>query len=273
MVAIIPAGRTGRPALYRYQPFMLDRLRTVIVDNRLYFSNPASFNDPWDCKPYFDLDLTDDAAVADCIEFFVRSDLRNTSLSDEERKRREHVIRTDRAFLEYCVRQMNGIHRAIDERYRVYCMAGSPYTPLMWAHYAASHTGVCLEFAVQGGPFGTALPVQYRLDYPPLRLGSKPDGLIVLLAKSEDWSYEDEHRMIAEERAVASTAPGVLRTDSNLLEFPKECLRAVFVGCQMPQNHIDQVADLMREGAPHAKLKQMQRRPDRYALMDAQLVL
>jgi len=63
------AGEAGITSLYHYQDFDpansvdSDRLVDVLDNNRMFCSDPRSFNDPWDCKPYFDLDALDDPAI------------------------------------------------------------------------------------------------------------------------------------------------------------------------------------------------------------------
>src|SRR5688500_13209754 len=74
MTVFVAAGDTGMPYLYHYQRFNVDHLRTVIVDKRLHFARPSTFNDPWDCKPCFNIDLSDEASVAGHIEYFQRVD-------------------------------------------------------------------------------------------------------------------------------------------------------------------------------------------------------
>jgi hypothetical protein len=41
--------------LYHYQRFNPDWIRQILFDRKIYFSNPANFNDPWDCRPYFNI--------------------------------------------------------------------------------------------------------------------------------------------------------------------------------------------------------------------------
>ena len=38
------------------------------------------------------------------------------------------------------------MYAALCRQYRIYCLTENPASPLMWGHYAASHTGICLEF-------------------------------------------------------------------------------------------------------------------------------
>ena len=53
---LITAAEAERPYLPN-QPFNPHRLRQVLCDRHLHFSNPADFNDPWDCRPWFDLSV------------------------------------------------------------------------------------------------------------------------------------------------------------------------------------------------------------------------
>jgi hypothetical protein len=38
---------------YHYQPFNRLHLETLLRDKKLFFSDPCTFNDPWDCRPRF----------------------------------------------------------------------------------------------------------------------------------------------------------------------------------------------------------------------------
>lgn len=46
------ASSEGHRVLYHWEKFCEERLSALIRDNRIYCTNPASFNDPWDCKPH-----------------------------------------------------------------------------------------------------------------------------------------------------------------------------------------------------------------------------
>src|SRR5260370_20842940 len=39
--------------LFHYQQFNAHWLRTRLLEDKIWFSNPAAFNDPWDCRPFF----------------------------------------------------------------------------------------------------------------------------------------------------------------------------------------------------------------------------
>lgn len=265
------AADVGLPYLYHYQPFNLDRLRPIIVDSKLYFSRPSAFNDPWDCKPCFHFDVADSEQVSAHADFFERSDrARNTHLSEYELLARARRLREDLPFLEACVHQMYGIHSTIDQQYRVYCLAGSPIVPLMWSHYSASHTGVCLKFS-NDDFFGSAFQVKYLDRYPTLSLLTEgAAALEPLVTKSIDWSYEEEYRLIAQERSHAVGVCSLL-TDNNLISFPPGSLKAVYLGCRMPDGCKHTMKELASLSPTPVALRETIQLRDRYGLLDRDL--
>lgn len=53
------AAHNGVQRLYHYQGSNLDYLRDTLANQRVYFSNPKNFNDPWDCNPCFQAAVED----------------------------------------------------------------------------------------------------------------------------------------------------------------------------------------------------------------------
>lgn len=53
------AREHGVTRLYHFQG-TLDYLEGNLRENWIHCSNPDNFNDPWDCKPYFDASSIDD---------------------------------------------------------------------------------------------------------------------------------------------------------------------------------------------------------------------
>ena len=125
-----------------------------------------------------------------------------------------------------------------------------PDHPLMWAHYADSHRGVCLEFEVvefvkslddPRGFFGPAQPIVYS-DHRPVVFDpnamEEENVKRVLLTKSEDWSYEKEFRIINHEIGKGEYS------------FSKELLTGIIFGYRTPEAVREQV----RRWAVKAKL-------------------
>ena len=83
--------------LYHYQGFdRPERLARIFTEGTIYFSKPRDFNDPWDCRPFFNKSELDDPEEHErIVRWFVDCDrTRNTSLSEAEHlcRRREYAL-------------------------------------------------------------------------------------------------------------------------------------------------------------------------------------
>jgi hypothetical protein len=78
-INIETAGQLRIKSLYHYQPFRNDqdkkRLADILANKTIYCSNPADFNDPWDCRTYYDTScLANAQRYAEHVQYFVRID-------------------------------------------------------------------------------------------------------------------------------------------------------------------------------------------------------
>jgi hypothetical protein len=97
-------------------------------------------------------------------------------------------------------RAFNALMQHWDNRLGVICMGKHWRSPVMWAHYANNHSGVCLGFDV---PDDKAHPISYVPDRqllrlnPKLPLGGVTEELLfkMLTTKYEHWRYEEEWRV------------------------------------------------------------------------------
>ena len=92
------------------------------------------------------------------------------------------------------------MHRQlITKRAGIFCVSEKCDDLLMWAHYADSHRGVCLEF----DGFGELMAPAQQVDYVPTRqtinrYADDPDAMVTkaLFTKSDHWTYEAEWRLL-----------------------------------------------------------------------------
>jgi Protein of unknown function (DUF2971) len=263
---IVTAGMNGVPYLYNYQRFCADRLERILSTNSIHLSDTKNFNDPWDCRPYFDLEKLDDPAFRERqIQFLANSD---KTISAAERESRVTKLRNDRAFLEHCIGQVSsGIGDQIQQRYRVYCLTTKPANTLMWAHYANNHAGVCLEFRCDHAVLSGALQVVYCDKYPALDLAdtNQDTTLLPLLVKAQAWAYEDEYRIVAQEEAAALNTESLI-TRKNFLQLPDNALAAIVVGCVSDRATRDGVAEIIKRSGRSIEMKEARRVPNHYSL-------
>ena len=254
----------GIEYLFHYQPLDPARFENLLKTRTIFLSNPSSFNDPWDCKPYYDFTNLDNPRL---MEWFVRVFARHTPNISEAKVRDLAEQLGDRPFLERKIHEMANISDVIERRYRIYCLTINPISTLMWSHYAKNHTGICLGFRCRNDIFCGSLRVEYRDTFPLIDItDDSPETLLLpLLAKAATWRYEQEYRLIAQEKAE-KIGEGTLTTQENKISIPKNALACVIVGCLMPARQRENVSRLVHKYAEGVHLQKAVRVPNRYQI-------
>lgn len=263
----VRATESRTPKLYHYEQFCPKYLEDTFVNQRVHFSNPQNFNDPWDCNPWFDMTRVNDPAYrASCIEVLRQSPI--PSLTADEQRHYEAMMQADPLWLKLLLQKAAAATRkVIAERYRIYCLTPHPDTLLMWSHYSDKHRGICLEFDAGQAVIGGAYQVIYNETFPALdvlRLGPTLDVFQILVNKSSAWHYEDEYRILARDDEADEVPPQFLPiTNKDFLPLPPGALTAVIAGCRAS---FDEIKTLMEKHAPGLPVKRAVQALDRYSL-------
>ena len=126
------------------------------------------------------------------------------------------------------------------------CLTDNWHSPVMWAHYAEKHYGLCLGFDVPDRP-GLITKVQYTPDkLRGLLNGDLPlfgfsESIVeqILATKYLDWSYEREYRLLAELKDREN--------DLYYVDFgPDLVLREVILGSRCKLK-LQELADMIRK--------------------------
>ena len=114
----------------------------------------------------------------------------------------------------------------------ILCLSRVSDSLLMWSHYADQYAGAVVEFDGSHEFFDGQIDVEYRPLRPMRDVGvyvSQPEPIPVaeLCAKSEQWKYEQEVRVIrsladCEERGIGPRGFPVYTQ-----HFPLECIKSV----------------------------------------------
>lgn len=241
---------------------------SMLEFGRIKLSSPISFNDPWDCRPYFQLPKNASDKIDTMKYFEVAHRKRHPEISEEVRQNMIKFFHENPGHLSEAIVKLNEqTYKAICNQYRVYCLSERPDAALMWAHYAKSHTGICIEFDTSEPPFALnnyVSKVQYRKEYPILNVSAP--GYEPLITKSIDWSYEKEWRLIAEERAFAMSDK-TLKTDDDFFYISKRSLKSVIVGALAPNSQVEEIIGLIKKNSPNTIFRKASIAKDRYEVM------
>jgi hypothetical protein len=136
--------------LYKYRRTTVQHLEPLLLESTFYLSSREQFNDPFDaqCIVTVNGNLRERATRLKSMKRNARAGGANMSLGVKHRRDlHRDMLDRERAQLQ--------TQRAYDKNaneYGIYAMAETPRSLLMWAHYAESHTGVCLGFYVPADP-------------------------------------------------------------------------------------------------------------------------
>ena len=225
-------GKKIPKRLYRYRKFNAYTL-DMVVNDKLHYADPTTFNDPLDTKPSLDIDLDDgelEGVVRDLVRQRVSSEMRAAAETLKVRGAKvfDRIENTghrqaDRLIAEIAYsatapgygpddyKRLLGRYIEVELLRRhdkgIVSFAEKANCPLMWSHYGDEHRGICIGYSVPADTTGNV----YKVDYGGSRLvqASKVAAMLkkddtarrhvdeaVFLRKAGSWRYEQEWRLI-----------------------------------------------------------------------------
>ena len=227
--------------LYKYSSFdnSIDeaeherRLKAILHDNRVWFSDPSKQNDLFEFMPRIDIGKTQNEKKK--FKDWIYDSLKNKGMNRNERR-----LETSRLFKEF--KKSPTILRDefcnIIRSKSIYCLTEDPKSILMWAYYGDGHKGYCLKFCPQNNRYFSdhIFQVTYSTKYPiikPWTTEHEETGKQSICTKSIEWEHECEWRLFGKK-------PGYN-------DFPSEVLSGVIIGCKMEQKYQDLIEKLCSE--------------------------
>ena len=184
--------------LYKFYAGSERNVETVF-NNKMWYSAPICFNDPYDCDFTIDKRATINSLLVSIAQ---ENNMKKGSAAWKE----AHIV------LE---KEFPNLSKTIDNlksSMGVACLSENYDTGLMWSHYANNHKGICVEYNLMD--FNrllrfTPIPVIYskeksvlrRLRYRYVDYDITSFYIKSLVYKEESWKYENEWRIIREDKA------------------------------------------------------------------------
>lgn len=254
---------TSKPTvLYKYRTFDPDghNLR-IITHGELWFSSAKSFNDPFDTAITYNFDGIETELAERWARVAVNRQLPYLTPAEKETfvARRLAEIRSAPAFLERASEAFIEMKR---QSVGICSLAGSRENLLLWAHYAAQHTGFCVGFSlesletlkersVNSDKLLDLLSVKYSTQMPnhnffqcEMTDGETTSIMDFIATKSNHWSYEQEQRLILWDGVNTNLTVGF------------NAIQEVILGCKISPANKEALIRLSREHLPNAELLQ-----------------
>lgn len=175
--------------VYRYQSFNSKTVEALCND-QLFFSDPASFNDPQECNPFVESDsdietlkhiltkLISERVKKEIITSLKKSKLKGNGAIKHAKKHSNIAVKRKLADIRYhstnpdhqCSQEeaelwllTNEIQRELQKQYNrgICCFSSSYKNPLLWSHYGDQHYGLCVGYSRDRDPEPELHKVKY----------------------------------------------------------------------------------------------------------------
>lgn len=283
-------------SVFKFYPFTPNSLK-CLESNKIYLNTPENFNDPYDCFICSDQEIFTKTFF---IEYIEKNDYIQQGIITENEFERiklsypdppgefipkhylktfESIIRSillldDRGFKlnDICYdahkEYQNTISSIRNNKIRVSSFSNLSDDEFcrsteMWGHYAASHTGFCVEYDVESKLSNVKIDSLVRGGMMPCKYSKKPiyissslfwkyyNGnrmtdnqriqfeksiLLSFLNKSHSWSYEKEWRLIVPD--------DVCKMFDNMIDFFP--IRAIYLGVKMSSDNREYFYDFAK---------------------------
>ncbi|MES3017492.1 MAG: DUF2971 domain-containing protein [Bacteroidota bacterium] len=186
--------RTRNKYLFKYCRYD-ENVITLLINNSLWFSDPASFNDPFDCRYSIDADPLD----REIINFYYAKASILTQNISFERFVSDFKMPPKGQFLKDL--EEHHFINSFSNQQGVCCFTENHKNTLMWAHYAQNATGLCLVFDTSKDVMDeyykfSGDKVKYRSSMVRKFYDGSPyfEVTDIIYSKRKIWSYECEVR-------------------------------------------------------------------------------
>ncbi len=230
--------------LYKYRNYSAKSLE-IFIKREVYFANPQSLNDPFDCR----IDIVDSLnQVTKAVK--PQHNAGASSLIN---------LRNNSQFLGEIQSDLTGLG--------IFSLSKDPMNVLMWSHYAANHSGFCIGFKLSEKftEFNATeeiigcVPVRYTKNNPFVdyfrkiaKTKSRPELVWQTLhtdgmtSKAQAWSYEQEVRVLRKKPGPVSFFSNELVEVIFGLSMPKESRETIQKLLSAPEWHHVHIKEVYR---------------------------
>lgn len=234
------------------------RTQRIIETGLHYFASPNSFNDPFDCRPNFTLDGSEEAVRNYLLSMWARQ---APQVSEAERNAEIEAILRDPT-RDPRIPENNRIFAAIYDsvvtaQVGVLCFSEVHDDILMWSHYGDSHRGICLVYGTDHKFFAHAQPVRYEQGRPRVNPIDQTNEQMLdnaIFTKSRAWAYEKEWRILNYQKGAGER------------QSPPESLKAIILGVALSGSDRRLVETWAKASPARPKVLRAFLSPDKFAI-------
>ncbi|CAL65907.1 DUF2971 domain-containing protein [Christiangramia forsetii] len=248
--------------LFKYHQININLYKSL-QKNEVWFANPSTFNDPFDCNlkchyiidKYYQEQINEEQRIAfnsaTHNEIFFRQHKNLMKIAEGHEKDRKEKTEKLNSDLQKRVSEVG-----------ISCFSKTHLSILMWSHYANNHSGVCLKFNTKDKSFFEDYKeVKYSEEFPTsddIAKQDKSDNFL-FFTKSQQWSYEQEVRL--------------MKKADSLEIFDPQCLEAIYFGLDCVPKEQEKIIQIIQlnKGYNNVDFYKMQKSPKSFELIEEKI--
>ncbi|RBN50625.1 DUF2971 domain-containing protein [Flavobacterium psychrolimnae] len=226
--------------LYKYRDLKDDFYKKIILENELYLTSVDKFNDPFDSTFPFQHDkkeLTEENVLKKFVEINSKNHP-NVPITQFINEAKERFAKGEFTSDDFWRKDHEKTKRQINEMYGICCLTTKKDNLLMWAHYANSHSGICIGFDTETlykSDKVMILKVNYSDSFPKIPLFENGVGMLSLTTtKSKHWEYEDEYRLSKHFAPKTS------------IKLKDDAIREIIFGCNIDNQSREEIISIVK---------------------------
>ncbi|MEY3995787.1 MAG: hypothetical protein RL344_130 [Pseudomonadota bacterium] len=255
--------------LYKYSA-VDENCLSGLINSQLWFSDPRSFNDPFDCDLRLYEKIYEKRITKIKDEYLIKiNEIIKKCQADNLTDGVIEVISKKESILKLIENHKNEILDDGHKKFGILCLTknkGESNT-LMWSHYGNSHKGVMLEFETDANDeffkvqlsiiYINSLDSKYYEEKEQIKkiLLQKYDeksinNLFIFLFKAKQWEYEQEVRVVKTK----------IKNNQRLFKYDPNCLTGIYFGLKTTEEHKQTIKQIIQlKGLKNTKLYQAEK--------------
>jgi hypothetical protein len=241
--------------IYKYRDWTDSYHKRMLSNNELYLTSPKNFNDPFDCRIGQNFSLLSkeesekyitNLAISHFQEVVKQGNDFSVVLNDFERRFQDKEV--------FQAKADSTLFAIEDHCYGIFSCSRRWNSILMWSHYSANHTGICIGFRwekmmtlIDKNIIGKCGDVSYATNFPKLKpIVAKLDidvmkrAFIQTHTKAKDWKYEEEYRFMQND-------PNGISESKRTIHISDDFFSEVIMGLAIPDKFRDEVLNICRK--------------------------
>lgn len=242
--------------LYKYRTWNDPYHRTIVTNREVFFAEPKSFEDEFDCKIPIRYDL------------LTERDIYNKYIEDSKEMHPDWSRQQHRKFARDWtdnspMKDKNRLEEFDKEsfedfnsRFGVLSLTANPVNIEMWMKYADEHNGICVGFdpELMFGYFGGGGEVRYvdelPIIYPTPKHSYEEQSYLQIFNKLRKWEFEEEYRT-----HKFNNEPMELR--ERVIQLPPEAYQELIFGANISADTQNEIINNLPDELKEISLKKV----------------